>query len=283
LHVHLVVVTGLAGAGMTQTLKILEDIGFACIAQLPAEILDATLAHFEGIGRSRVALSVLPPEGRYDLLTEQIAALRTQVGQLDILFLDAPDEALLRRFSETRRRHPLAQNGTLLDAIRDERIALAPLRALATATIDTNESTLASLKIGVARAVGERKEAKLDVTLLPFGFKFGVPLELDLLFDVRFLANPNYDPILRERIGDDPDVARYIERDLHLAPFLEHLEALLRFLLPLYQAEGKARLTIGVGCTGGHHRSVYVAHRLAEALENMPNVDLTISPRDTKR
>ena len=179
-----------------------------------------------------------------------------------VLFLEARPEVLVRRFSASRRRHPLASNGSLREAIAAERTLLAPLRERATLVLDTTDLTLSSLKQRmVAAFVGER-EALLTITLVAFGFKYGLPLDLDLLFDVRFLQNPNYDEALQFLTGDDRPVADFIERDATLAEFVERVEGLIDFLIPRYIAEGKSQLTIGIGCTGGRHRSVYVARRL---------------------
>ncbi|MGC8484776.1 MAG: RNase adapter RapZ [Candidatus Baltobacteraceae bacterium] len=264
-ELHLVIAAGLSGAGVTQSLKILEDIGFACVAQLPADLLDATLEHFHHRGTDRVALSFALPDGEVAAFVARIDALRAQVARLDVLFLEAGERALVGRFSETRRRHRLSPGVTLSEAIERERTALAPIHDLATTTIETDAMTLAELRARVTSAVGSALGGQLEVTFLAFGFKYGLPPELDLLFDVRFLANPNYDPALRERLGSDPAVAHFIEADDTLEPFLQRAGDLIGFLLPLYRREGKSRVTIGIGCTGGRHRSLYVARRLSAA------------------
>ena len=264
-ELHLVIAAGLSGAGVTQSLKILEDIGFACVAQLPAALLDATLAHFYQRGTHRVALSFALPDGEVAAFVTRIDALRAQVARLDVLFLEAGERALVGRFSETRRRHRLSPGVTLAEAIERERTALAPIHDLATTTIETDAMTLSQLRARVTSAVGSGLGGPLEVTFLAFGFKYGLPPELDLLLDVRFLANPNYDPELRERLGSDPAVARFIEGDDTLEPFLQRARELIGFLLPLYRREGKSRITIGIGCTGGRHRSLYVARRLSAA------------------
>ncbi|NNN00171.1 MAG: RNase adapter RapZ [Candidatus Eremiobacteraeota bacterium] len=282
-EIHLVIAAGLSGAGVTQTLKILEDIGFACVAQLPAELLPATLEHFQARGIRRVALSLALPDGEVAALVPRIDALRAQVARLDVLFLEAGESALVGRFSETRRRHRMSPGVTLTEAIERERTALTPIHDLATTTIATDAMTLSQLRARVASAVGSDLGGVLDVTFLAFGFKYGLPPELDLLFDVRFLANPNYDPELRERLGSDPAVAAFIERDDTLEPFLERARELVGFLLPLYKREGKTRVTIGIGCTGGRHRSLYVAHRLSGACADIAGVESSVAARDIGR
>ncbi len=283
-ELHLVIAAGLSGAGVTQSLKILEDIGFACVAQLPADLLDATLAHFYQRGTYRVALSFALPDGEVAAFVARIDALRAQVARLDVLFLEAGERALVGRFSETRRRHRLSPGVTLSEAIERERTALAPIHDLATTTIETDAMTLSQLRARVTSAVGSGLGGPLEVTFLAFGFKYGLPPELDLLLDVRFLANPNYDPALRERLGSDPAVARFIEGDDTLEPFLQRARDLIGFLLPLYRREGKSRVTIGIGCTGGRHRSLYVARRLSAACaEGSAGLECNVAARDIGR
>ena len=283
-ELHLVIAAGLSGAGVTQSLKILEDIGFACVAQLPADLLDATLEHFHQRGSARVALSFALPEGEVAAFVTRIDALRTQVARLDVLFLEAGERALVGRFSETRRRHRLSPGVTLAEAIARERTALAPIHDIATTTIETDAMTLSELRARVTSAVGSGLGGPLEVSFLAFGFKYGLPPELDLLFDVRFLANPNYDPELRERLGSDPSVAKFIEGDDTLEPFLHRARELIAFLLPLYRREGKTRVTIGIGCTGGRHRSLYVARRLSSACADIADgFECTVAARDIGR
>ena len=283
-ELHLVIAAGLSGAGVTQSLKILEDIGFACVAQLPADLLDATLEHFHQRGSARVALSFALPEGEVAAFVTRIDALRTQVARLDVLFLEAGERALVGRFSETRRRHRLSPGVTLAEAIARERTALAPIHDIATTTIETDAMTLSELRARVTSAVGSGLGGPLEVSFLAFGFKYGLPPELDLLFDVRFLANPNYDPELRERLGSDPSVAKFIESDDTLEPFLQRARELIAFLLPLYRREGKTRVTIGIGCTGGRHRSLYVARRLSSACADATDgFECTVAARDIGR
>ncbi|HEV7180413.1 MAG TPA: RNase adapter RapZ, partial [Candidatus Baltobacteraceae bacterium] len=189
----------------------------------------------------------------------------------------------VRRFSETRRRHPLAARGSLLDAIAEERRMLVPLRERAAMTIDTTSLTHGALKERIGATFAPEERARLGVTFVPFGFKYGLPLDLDLLFDVRFLRNPNYIDALRPLNGDNAEVREFIEGDPGCKPFVDKVKDILNFLLPRYLAEGKTQLTIGVGCTGGRHRSVYVARRLYEALAKDERLSLAFDARDVGR
>ncbi len=201
-----------------------------------------------------------------------------------MLFLDARDDVLVRRYSETRRRHPFASVGSLREAIAVERSAMAPLRALASHVIDTTTLTQADLKERILASFEQtHPERQISITIVAFGFKYGIPLDLDMLFDVRFLENPNYVDKLRPLTGADPAVAKYIETDPATAPFLDRLFDMLDFLMPRFLAEGKSQLTIGIGCTGGRHRSVYVARRLYDHLERQGQADLYLDNRDAVR
>jgi len=281
---RLVFVTGLSGAGKSQTMKTFEDLGFYCVDNLPPALAKPTLALLNDghVGKTALALDVRTggPLGDALGVIAEIAATRP----VDVLFLDARDDVLVRRYSETRRRHPFASAGSLGDAIAVERTALSSLRERATHELDTTGMTHALLKerIGELFAAGDGAP-HLAVSVEAFGFKYGVPLDADLLFDVRFLRNPNYDDALRPLTGTDPSVAAYIEADPFLEPFLERLFALVEFLIPRYIAEGKAQLTIAVGCTGGRHRSVYVAGRLADLLERDARVARVLDLRDAAR
>jgi len=281
---RLVFVTGLSGAGKSQTMKTFEDLGFYCVDNLPPALATQTLALLgDGhVGKAALALDVRSggPLGDALAAIAEIAATRP----VDVLFLDARDDVLVRRYSETRRRHPFASAGSLGDAIAVERAALSPLRERATHELDTTGMTHALLKERIGELFGGNDGAPhLAVSVEAFGFKYGVPLDADLLFDVRFLRNPNYDDALRPLTGTDPSVAAYIEADPFLEPFLERLFALVEFLIPRYIAEGKAQLTIAVGCTGGRHRSVYVAGRLADMLERDARVARVLDLRDAGR
>ena len=280
---RIVFVTGLSGAGKSQAIKTFEDLGFYCVEHLPPAALDATLRVLDA-GRTGDIAITLNEQGDA-LLGDAFAAIEAtaRVRPVDVLYLEARDDALVRRFSETRRRHPFEAHGSLREAIAAERAALLPMRERATMTIDTTGLNHAGLKERLAAAFAPNERALLTVTIAPFGFKYGVPLDLDLLFDVRFLRNPNYVDALRPLTGEDEAVVKFIEADPACEPFVAKLIDMVDFLVPRYIAEGKARVTIGIGCTGGRHRSVYVADRLYNHLAADERLALAVDPRDLGR
>jgi UPF0042 nucleotide-binding protein len=280
---RIIFVTGLSGAGKSQAMKTLEDLGFYCVEHLPPAALDATLSVLDAARTPDVAVS-LDTHGEA-LLGDALSAIeRAAAGrETAVVYLEARNDALVRRFSETRRRHPFAQRGSLREAIAAEREQLLPLRERATMTIDTTALNHGDLKERLFAAFAHEAKAALSITIVPFGYKYGLPLDLDLLFDVRFLRNPNYDDTLRPLTGEDEAVARFIEGDPACEPFIAKLFDMIDFLVPRYIAEGKAQLTVGIGCTGGRHRSVYVAHRLFDHLASDARVSLALDPRDTGR
>lgn len=282
---RLVFVTGLSGAGKSQAMKTLEDLGFYCVDNLPPKLTPQTLSLLKDAQVREVAIALdVRSGGTLGEALPLLSELSTNSARPLVLFLDARDDVLVRRYSETRRRHPFASVGSLREAIAVERSTLAPLRALATHVIDTTTLTQADLKERILASFSpERPERHLAVTLVAFGFKYGIPLDLDLLFDVRFLQNPNYVEKLRPLTGADPAVAQYIETDPGTAPFMDRLFDMMDFLMPRFLAEGKAQLTIGIGCTGGRHRSPYVARRLYEHLDQRGDLDLYLDTRDVTR
>lgn len=279
---RVVFVTGLSGAGQSQAIKSLEDLGFYCVEHLPPVALDETYSALEHAGAEIVAfaLDVRGDEKFGDACAAIDRMIRSNNARL--LFLDARDDVLVRRFSQTRRRHPLHDAGSLREAIDADRRMLAPLRERASLVIDTSTLTHAALKQRIAAAFLPDRPMRLGVTLVAFGFKYGLPADLDLLFDVRFLRNPNYEAALAPLTGEDRTVAAFIEDDPALEPFLAKLDDMLEFLLPRYLAEGKTQLTIGIGCTGGRHRSVYVARRVLEALRSDARLELSLEARDVR-
>jgi RNase adapter protein RapZ len=280
---QIVFVTGLSGAGVSQAMKSFEDLGFYCIEHLPPVALDGAIAALERSSMRDVAIALdLRSDaelGEPDDAIDQIAGRH----QTRLLFLDAADDLLVRRFSETRRRHPFSVAGSLREAIDADRRALAPLRERADLVIDTTNLTPGALKQRIAAAFLADRPVRLTLTFVSFGFKFGLPTDLDLLFDVRFLRNPNYEEALAAQTGEDPAVGAFIEDDPSLGPFLVKVADLLDYLLPRYLAEGKAQLTVGVGCTGGRHRSVYVARRLMQRFAEDPRLDVAFEARDLAR
>ncbi|MEO8483983.1 MAG: RNase adapter RapZ [Acidobacteriota bacterium] len=280
-----VVVTGVSGAGKSHAIRALEDLGYFCVDNLPIALLptfaDLTL-HAEGETR-RAAVVIDIREGRE--LTQFPAVYRRLQRQsrkrVRLLFLEAADSVLLQRFSETRRPHPLAAKRSVAEALAEERRLLEPVRRLADRVLDTTALTVHELRRRVRETVGGAEAlAPLSVTLLSFGFRHGVPEDADLLFDVRFLPNPHFVPTLKKWSGRNPRVSRYVLRSPASGRFLRLTAALLRFLLPQYVSEGKAYLTIGVGCTGGRHRSVAITEALARRLRRVPGIELRVRHRD---
>jgi RNase adapter protein RapZ len=290
----LVVITGLSGAGKSTALRALEDLSFYCVDNLPVPLIRETLDVCAAGGLTRVALGV---DVRVRTFFEQAGALLDEIAarrdrDLHVLFLDASDESLLRRFSETRRPHPLSamdpQNGpamAVLDGIRIERERLGPLRARATSVIDTTSQSVHDLRRSIVAMLGplSGQMPRMSTRLLSFGFKYGMPVDADVVFDVRFLDNPYHVQHLRELPGTHPSVASYVLARKETAEFIEHARGLLGFTLPLYEREGKSYLTVAVGCTGGRHRSVVVSEKLADELRFATGFPIKVLHRDIAR
>jgi UPF0042 nucleotide-binding protein len=266
-------------------MKTLEDLGFYCVDNLPPKLVSQTLSLLRDAQVREVAIALdVRSGGALGEAVPLLNELSADSVHPQVLFLDARDDVLVRRYSETRRRHPFASVGSLREAIAVERATLAPLRALASHVVDTTTLTQGDLKERITASFAlEHPERRLSTTIVAFGFKYGVPLDLDLLFDVRFLHNPNYVDTLRPLTGADPAVAKYIETDPSTGPFLDRMFEMIDFLMPRFLAEGKSQLTIGIGCTGGRHRSIYIARRLYEHLDKQGQVDLYLDTRDTLR
>jgi len=262
-----VVISGFSGAGKSQAMACFEDAGYFCVDNLPPEMIGslADLFEHEGSKVERAAVVCDVRGGSYfEGLVSVLDELSARGSGARLLFLEAAEDVLLDRYKETRRRHPLANGGQVVRGIGEERELLAPLKGRADVCIDTSDLSAARLRKVVADKMLPRgKVGKLAVTFLTFGFKHGSPREADLLFDVRFLPNPHYEAGLRPLTGLDPEVEEFVNRTDGLADFYDRLIPLLDYLLPSYELEGKAHLTVGVGCTGGRHRSVVVAQRLA--------------------
>jgi len=283
---RLVIVTGLSGAGKSQAMKSFEDFGFACLDNAPPVLARPFVALAEQSGNATAALALdvrtLGPFGDAVAAVDELTATGFEP---EVLFLDAEDETLIRRYSETRRRHPFGETGMgLAEAIAAERASLAGLRDRADVVWDTTRLTLGQLKDRIGTSFAGSDARRLRVSVVAFGFKYGVPLDADLVFDVRFLPNPNYVEGLRELTGADEAVAAYLEAIPDTEAFLAHLFPLLDFLVPRYEEEGKSQLTVAVGCTGGRHRSVYLARRIQRHLsEWTPGAIVTFDPRDVNR
>jgi UPF0042 nucleotide-binding protein len=286
-HVDLVVITGYSGAGKSEAIAAFEDGGYFCIDNLPPRMIGSLgeLFRHEGSGVRRAAIVSDVRGGEYfEELVEVLGNLTDAGLEPTVLFLEADDETLMDRFKETRRRHPLAPNGRVLEGIRAEREVLGPLREHADVVMDTSDLTGAMLRRRVVTELLGPKGAsgRLALTVITFGFKNGPPRDADLLLDVRFLPNPHYREDLRPLTGRDQRVVEYVEAGDIAAEFYERLFPLLDFVLPAYVTEGKTHLTIAIGCTGGKHRSVTVADRIARHLAGRDDVSLRVVHRDVE-
>jgi UPF0042 nucleotide-binding protein len=265
----LVIVTGISGAGKASALKAFEDLGFHCVDNLPLELLP----HFAGlVSKSaeveRAAIVVDVREGAtLDRLPDILKSVR-RLLHTRVVFLDAQDAVLVRRFSETRRPHPLGQSETVWRSIVEERQLLDPIRNVADTLIDTSNFNVHELRADILARFGRQEESKrLLVSCLSFGFKNGVPLDADMVFDVRFLPNPHFVPEFRKKTGLNPKVAAYVRGFPQTREFLDRVTKLMLYLLPHYVEEGKSYLTVAFGCTGGQHRSVMMAEEIGKRLE----------------
>jgi RNase adapter protein RapZ len=282
-----VLITGFSGAGKSQAMATFEDAGYFCVDNLPPEMIGslAELFGYEGSKVERAAVVCDVRGGDYfDGLSRVLDDLHGRDFPVRMLFLEANEEVLLDRFKETRRRHPLAEGGRLSDAIRAERELLRPLRDHADVAIDTSDLSAARLRRVVAdKMLPSGKVGKLAVTFLMFGFKHGSPRDADLTLDVRFLPNPHYEAALRELTGRDRPVIDFVERADGISEFYERLIPLLDYLLPAYEAEGKSHLTVGIGCTGGRHRSVVIGESLARIYGERSDLLVDVVHRDVEK
>ena len=283
----LVVITGFSGAGKSTAMAAFEDEGYFCVDNLPSEMINSLVELFTHEG-SKVAYAAIVSDLRagsyFEGLSEVLDRLQELGVRYRVVFLEASDESLQTRYKETRRRHPLSPNGSVADGIAIERRALAPLRARADYVLDTTGMTAAQLKRKLAEEMlPSHTPGRLAVTFESFGFKYGPARDPDLMFDVRFLPNPHYEPTLRPLTGLDPRVVEFIDHDGALSEFYDRLHPLLDYLLPQYLAEGKSHLVVAVGCTGGRHRSVAIAQHLAERYSPTPEYVVQVIHRDTER
>lgn len=280
-----IIVTGLSGSGKSHAIRALEDLGYFCIDNLPTQLIPtvADLALREEAGIPRVAIVVDVREGGFlrDFARVYRKLRQNQTLQPSLIFLEASDSALMRRFSETRRPHPLAKDRSVAEGIKEERSKLNGIRTMADLIVDTSNLTVHELRDAFMRlSHGQSERAAMVVTVMSFGFKHGVPLDADLVFDVRCLPNPHFVQALRPLTGRDKPVVAYMRRHAATGAFLKQLTAFLTFALPQYVKEGKSYLTVAIGCTGGQHRSVMMAEALVRALKTVPSIRLRVNHRD---
>jgi UPF0042 nucleotide-binding protein len=279
-----VVVTGLSGAGKSHAIRALEDLGYSCVDNLPIALIptfaDLPLRDRDGVRRAAVVVDIREGRGlsRFPAVYRR---LKKRAGRgVRLIFLESADSVLLRRFSETRRPHPLGGGRTIAEGLAEERRLLEPIRQLADEVIDTSALTVHELRRRILETTGGAPAAPLSVTVLSFGFRRGVPEDADLVLDVRFLPNPHFVPGLRRWSGRNARVARYVLRTKVAARFMTLTTALLEFLVPRYVEEGKTYLTIAIGCTGGRHRSVAIAEALAVRLRRIEGIRVRVRHRD---
>lgn len=264
---ELVIITGLSGSGKGTVLKTLEDHGYYSVDNLPLDLIPKFAELTRDSPNIRRAALVVDIRERDQLqqFPEVFAGIRRKISTR-LIFLDADDDSLVRRYSETRRPHPLGGDRSVLRNVRAERRTLEPIRALADHVINTTELNVHQLRKRIVETFGASDQAKLRIYVMSFGFRHGVPPESDLVFDVRFLPNPNYIPEFKHLTGKNPGVARYIRSYPQTVEFMDRISSLLLYLMPHYTAEGKSYLTISIGCTGGHHRSVMMAEEIHKRL-----------------
>ncbi|MFL0164007.1 RNase adapter RapZ [Candidatus Clostridium helianthi] len=279
-----VIVTGLSGAGKTQATRTLEDLGYFCVDNLPPKLISkfAEVCTQSGGNIEKVALVIDIRGGIFfDDFFEALNYLKKNEFKYEILFLEATDEVLIKRFKETRRSHPLSPDGRVLTGINQEREKLREVKNIADIIIDTSKYEIRHLREKINKNYGDHTypEKQLSITVLSFGFKYGIPVDSDLVFDVRFIPNPFYIPELKQYSGNDEPVKDYVLKQEETVNFIEKLVDMLKYLIPNYIKEGKSQLIISIGCTGGRHRSVAIANEVYERL-NKENYNSKIEHRD---
>jgi RNase adapter protein RapZ len=283
---YLVIITGLSGSGKSYVQSTLEDLGFYCTDNLPVALIEPFLeevSEHEKANRVGIVVDVRTHDFATTFPDFYRERLQKLVPHAILIFLEATDEVLARRFSETRRPHPLAKDLPLEEAIRTERLALTEVKSISNLVLDTSQFSVHELKAEVMRRFQlDRHDTAMLVTVISFGFKYSQPYNLDLLFDVRFLPNPHFVPELRPKTGVDPEIIEYLQQQPEYEEFYRRLIDFISYLLPQYRKEMKSYLTIGIGCTGGRHRSVAIAQRLGEDLEKEGHT-VEIVHRDCRR
>ena len=283
---QLVIITGLSGSGMSSAMNVFEDLGYFCVDNLPVQLIPSFVQLFEHREShiTHAALGVNIREGEFlKRFPEEYARLRGRADiETTVIFLEASDAALQRRYSETRRPHPIGE-GTVLEAIAEERKALEQVRALADIVVDTSDHNVHSLRGFLKkRFSSEFSDSSPEITVMSFGYKHGVPIDADIMLDVRFLPNPHFVPELKEFTGNDKPVIGFLEQHAEVGETVKRFSGLLDYLIPLYHREGKSYVTIAIGCTGGKHRSVYTANQLGRHL-NQQGFHVHVIHRDTKK
>ena len=284
--VRLVIITGMSGAGKTQVVRAMEDIGYFCVDNLPPMLIPkfAELCAQSAGQVTKIGL-VVDIRGRqfFDTLVQTLEELEKQGHRYEMLFLEASDETLIRRYKETRRRHPMAPHGRISEGIARERERVDQVRGRATHIIDTSELSTTDLREKItALFTSEHECQRMSITVVSFGFKYGIPLDADMVFDVRFLPNPFYVESLRRKSGEVAEVGEYIWKWPITQQFMEKVTDFVDFLVPNYIKEGKSQLIIAIGCTGGMHRSVFVAGKIHESLKNK-GYKVNLDHRDMKK
>ncbi len=284
---QVLIITGISGSGKSTVLKVLEDAGYYCVDNVPVVIIPRVVEILTGedLGKERLAF-VIDVRGKefLDQFPEFIGELDRMGVQRKVLFLDCRDDVLFRRYKETRRKHPLSETGNPLEGIERERELLSAVNEYVDLYIDTSEMNVHQLRDYILKEMPGSELTGIHVTILSFGFKYGIPAEADLVFDVRFLPNPHFDPALRNKTGLDPDVREYVFKRSITAEFVSRLLDFIEFLLPHFVREGKVYLTIAIGCTGGRHRSVALVEEIARLLKNrQDSVNIDVRHRDYTR
>ena len=269
-----VIVTGMSGSGKSTASRMLEDEGYFCVDNLPIQLMSkfAEIALDDETGVNNVAVCIDVRNGEtFKYLEEELVKIKKMGVNYEILFLDANNETLIKRYKETRRDHPLSRGGRIEDGIKKERDEIAFLKEDATYVIDTSNLLTRELRGKIVKRFVEETEVHpFNITILSFGFKYGIPSDADLVFDVRFLPNPYYDLSLRNLTGNDKEIQEFVMKYEQSRVFLDKLNDMLRFLIPNYIDEGKMGLVVGIGCTGGKHRSVTIANKIYECIKDLP-------------
>ncbi len=284
---HLVIITGLSGAGKTQALRCLEDIGYFCVDNLPPALAPGLLEIVSSCGHSEKVALVMDIRGGvfFSGLNDTLLYLEGKGYEYQILFLESADEVLIRRFKETRRRHPLSKDGRIVEGILEERKKLEDFRGKASFIIDTTNLSSGELQTKIRELYNKSNEQSLAITVMSFGFKYGIPLDSDFVLDVRFLPNPFYEMHLKKLTGHHKEVQEYVLENPVTKTFMKKFEDIIKFLIPNYYKEGKKHLVLAIGCTGGRHRSVTLANKLTEILkrDEQKYYEVTVNHRDVDR